>query len=52
LSISARDMGRNGAAGARLERLATLAKRLAGEFIGRHFTGKRWFNPPAAVKMA
>jgi hypothetical protein len=45
-------MGRNGAAGARLDRLATVAKRLAGEFIGRHFTGKRLIKLPALSKMA
>jgi hypothetical protein len=45
-------MGRNGAAGARLERLATFAKRLAGEFIGRHFTGKRLVKLRAPLKMA
>jgi hypothetical protein len=45
-------MGKNGAAGARLERLATFAKRLAGEFIGRHFTGKRCIKLPPPVKMA
>jgi hypothetical protein len=45
-------MGKKGAAGARLERLATFAKRLAGEFIGRHFTGKRFIGLPSATKMA
>jgi hypothetical protein len=45
-------MGRNGAVGARLERLGTFAKRLAGEFIGRHFTGKRHIYLPAPIKMA
>jgi hypothetical protein len=42
-------MGRKGAAGARLERLATFAKRLVGEFIGRHCTGKA-FDGIAFVK--
>jgi hypothetical protein len=52
LSISARDMGRKGATGARLERLGTSAKRLAGEFIGRHFTGKLMDELSAPSKMA
>jgi hypothetical protein len=52
LSISARDMGRKGAAGARLERLATFAKRLAGEFIGRDFTGKACGQLPPLQEMA
>jgi len=45
-------MGRKGATGARLERLGTSAKRLAGEFIGRHFTGKFIVELTPPAKMA
>ena len=51
-SISARDMGRKGATGARLDRFGTVANKLIGELMGRYCTGKPVCLLPLAKKTA